>query len=298
MTKPHRTRTASPDRARSSIKRGNTLVIGVLLFGLAVFLFPIVADAINARSHSYSIRSYEDQVARLSPAERDAIRRSAEQRNRDLADAGPSVSDPFADDNASAAPGVSHIDLRQADVIAHLEVPKMNLNLPIFEGIDDSVLQRGVGHIPNSSLPVGGDTTHSVLTAHRGLPTATLFRNLDTLALGDTFFVHSLGNTLGYRVVAIDVVSPSDFHRLRIEQNRDLVTLVTCTPYMVNTHRLLVTGERVPFTAEPPGSGPVAVPPAIRGWLQQWALWLLVPVAGVAVWILVRVRSRYRRSQS
>lgn len=295
MARPRGTYAAQRRQTGDPPTRGNRLLVGVFLLGLAVFLFPMVADAINAQTHTYSVRSYDERVAQLSEAERTAIQRSAEARNQELAGATPSISDPFP--SASAGPeGVSHIDLRTLDeAIGHLEVPAIDLDLPVFEGDGEDVLQRGIGHIPNSSLPVGGDTTHSVLTAHRGLPTSTLFRNLDQVVVGDTFFVHTLGNTLAYRVVAIDIVLPSRFDVLRIQKGRDLVTLITCTPYMVNSHRLLVTGERIPYTEDLRPASP-GLPTPVRGWLDEWGAWLLVLIAGTAFWFIVRSRRRRRQT--
>ncbi len=263
-----------------SAKRRTVAMTVVFMLGLSVFLFPMVADAINAQSQSYSVSSYDDKMAKLPASERDAIRRTADARNEELAGATPRMSDPFPSGTASTPS--SHVDMQKLDeAIGHLEIPQIDLDLPIFEGDHEAVLQRGVGHIPNSSYPVGGTTTHSVLTGHRGQPTATLFRNLDALALGDVFFVHTLGQVMAYRVVIVETVLPTQFEKLRIVKGRDLVTLVTCTPYMINSHRLLVTGERIPYTEDLRPAAPV-VPTPVRGWLSQWGP-LLIGLVSAAV---------------
>lgn len=289
---PPRKRQARVPRHRKDRDTRAWAMRAIFLLGAALFLFPMVADAINARTQTYAISSYEDEVAGLSAAQKRALLQSAVAHNQQLAAATPQLADPFpAGDTAagSAEAPFSHVDLRTLDkAIGHLEIPRLALHLPIFEGTGALVLERGVGHIPNSSLPVGGQTTHAVLTAHRGQPTATLFRNLDKLQLGDQFLVHSLGETLAYRVTAIDVVTPADFQKLRIEPGRDLVTLVTCTPYMINSHRLLVTGERVPYQ---PAAETAVIPRATQFWLREWGPW----IAGLAAAAALLTAARWRR---
>ena len=132
-------------------------------------------------------------------------------------------------------------------MMGYLKIPKIRVTLPIYHGTEERVLQSGVGHVGNTSLPVGGDSTHSVLTGHRGLPSAELFTDLDQLEVGDVFFVKVMHETLAYEVDQILTVLPTQIDALKIEQGQDLMTLVTCTPYSVNTHRLLVRGHRIPY---------------------------------------------------
>ncbi|EGL35415.1 sortase family protein [Parvimonas sp. oral taxon 110 str. F0139] len=138
--------------------------------------------------------------------------------------------------------------LQVGELIGHVEIPKIDENLPIYAGTSEDILQKGAGHLEGSSLPVGGEGTHSVITAHRGLPTAALFTKLDKLQKGDVFFIHNIQTVLAYEVDQILVVEPSDFSPILVESGKDYVTLLTCTPYMVNSHRLLVRGHRIEYT--------------------------------------------------
>ena len=131
-----------------------------------------------------------------------------------------------------------------------IEIPRISVNLPIYHGTSDEVLSSGVGHVLGSSLPIGGADTRSLLTAHRGLPNSKLFTRLDEIIEGDLFFIRVQNNTLAYKVNKIEVINPEEVEKLKIKENEDLISLITCTPYGINTHRLVVTGERVPFDKE------------------------------------------------
>ena len=132
-------------------------------------------------------------------------------------------------------------------IMANIEIPCIDVSLPIYHGTDDDALNNGVGHLKESSLPVGGKSTRSILTGHRGLPTAKLFTRLDELEKGDLFYIHVCNKTLAYRIMKIEIIKPEELDKLDIEEGKDLVTLVTCTPYGINTKRLIVTGERIPY---------------------------------------------------
>ena len=136
------------------------------------------------------------------------------------------------------------------EMIGHIEIPKINQNLPIYAGTSDEVLQKGVGHLEGTSLPIGGNSTHSVLTAHSGLPEATLFTELGRLEIGDKFYIHNIKETMAYQVNQIKVIEPSNFDDLLIDPGHDYVTLLTCTPIMINTHRLIVRAHRVPYVPQ------------------------------------------------
>lgn len=284
-------------RRRATTRRPSVRTIAVaILFvlGLGIFLFPLITTAINARSQSYAVQSYQEWVEALSPSERVELRREAEAHNDTLHGGTAPLEDPFPADGQEppaerSTEGVSHVDLLALETVAHLEIPRLRLDLPVYNGTGDAVLQKGVGHIPNSSLPVGGIGTHAVLTGHRGLPTSTIFRHLDEMEVGDVFYLHALGETLAYQVAEISVVLPGDFGRLGIDQNRDLVTLVTCDPYMINSHRLLVTGERIPFADGLEESIPASARSATQqllAWMAEWGLALggLAALGVVLAW--------------
>lgn len=137
--------------------------------------------------------------------------------------------------------------LEVAEMIGHVEIPRIDQDLPIYAGTSEDVLQKGVGHLEGTSLPVGGNSTHSVLTAHSGLPEATLFTNLKELEIGDKFYIHNIEGVMAYQVDQVKIIEPSDFSELMVAPGHDYVTLLTCTPIMINTHRLLVRGHRVPY---------------------------------------------------
>jgi sortase A len=216
------------------------LLVLVFLAGLALILYPVVSDWYNSLHQSKAVADYTAQVADLDETQYQAVLTRAQQYNESLAQrtgARFSLTDEETEDYLS--------QLNVSDVIGSIEIPSINCTLPIYHTTSESVLEAGVGHLPGSSLPVGGESTHCVLSGHRGLPEAKLFTDLDQLAEGDIFVLRTLGETLTYEVDQILVVDPDDVSALAIVPGEDLCTLVTCTPYGVNTHRLLVRGHRV-----------------------------------------------------
>ena len=166
--------------------------------------------------------------------------------------------------------------------MAYVDIPKIGVYLPVQHGTGADTLEKSVGHVVGTSLPVGGSSTHAVLSAHSGMASSKLFSDIDQLELGDKFFVHVLGDTLAYEVDAINTVLPTDTSLLQIEEGKDLVTLVTCTPFGVNTHRLLVRGHRVPYTPEQE-SATTAEKPAASSWTQHYLIGLGIGLGAVAV---------------
>jgi sortase A len=158
------------------------------------------------------------------------------------------LNDPFKDPRFGENPTYSYLKI--GDIMGYLEVPKVGIALPIYEGTSDAVLKRGSGWLEGSSLPVGGESTHTVLTGHNGLPTSRLFTDITKLEVGDEFFIRNFAEILAYRVVEIQVVEPHEVAGMGIVKGKDLATLLTCYPYMINSHRLLVTGERIPYTGQ------------------------------------------------
>ncbi|HEP1793003.1 TPA: class C sortase [Streptococcus suis] len=156
------------------------------------------------------------------------------------------LQDPYSEEEKAGLAEYARM-LEIKEKIGYVEIPKLNEKIPVYAGTSEEVLQKGVGHLAGSSLPVGGANSHTVLTAHRGLPTASLFTNLDQLKLGDRFYIHNIAEILAYEVDQILVVEPSDFEPVLVVEEKDYATLLTCTPYMVNSHRLLVRGHRIPY---------------------------------------------------
>lgn len=224
------------------------IIICVLIFaaGLSVMLYPAVSNYLHQRHQMGVIDDYREQTEKMSQEQIEALKNDARRYNERLADIAI---------NGSASETSSDLEYQNLlnisdDVMAYITIPVCDISLPIRHGCGEEVLQKSAGHIPESSLPIGGENTHTVITAHRGLPSAKLFTNIDSLKVGDLFFIHGLDETLAYRVNQIKVVLPNDTSDLQITLGKDYATLLTCTPYGINTHRLLVRGERTEYVQE------------------------------------------------
>lgn len=223
-------------------KHLSTIVLVILLLiGLSLLLYPTVSDYWNSFHQTRAIATYAENVAALDNASYDAIWDAARQYNRNLL----SRSNSFLLSEEQKAEYESLLDISGQGVMGYIEIPEIDVSLPIYHGTEDPVLQVAVGHLEWTSLPVGGESTHCVLSGHRGLPSAKLFTNLDKLREGDTFLLRVLDEILTYEVDQILIVEPQDTAALEIAEGEDYCTLVTCTPYGINTHRLLVRGHRI-----------------------------------------------------
>jgi sortase A len=216
----------------------------ILLVGVGLLAYPTFSDWYNQFHQTRAINSYQESVDSLDSADYDKMLEEAHAYNERLSESKPLVNKL---DDEQAAEYDSQLDVTGTGIMAYVEIPKIDCKLPIYHGTDEEVLQVAVGHIPGSSLPVGGESTHAVISSHRGLPSARLFTDLDQLVEGDVFVIHVLNEDLAYEVDQINIVLPSDLSLLGIQDGKDLCTLVTCTPYGVNTHRLLIRGHRVPY---------------------------------------------------
>ena len=221
--------------------RVTLIIVAVGLFGLGLILYPGVADWWNSFHQSRAVAAYAQKVANLDASEYDRILGEAEAYNNKLADNG--INWTMSDEELAAYE--KELDITGTGIMGYLTIPKIDIELPIYHGIDDTVLQIAIGHLMETSLPVGGETSHCVVSGHRGLPSAKLFTDIDKLVEGDTWTVNILNKTLTYEVDQIRVVEPTDLSNLQLEQGKDYFTLVTCTPYGINTHRLLVRGHRI-----------------------------------------------------
>lgn len=215
----------------------------VLLIGLCVLLYPVASEIVSRLTQTATITSYQKAVEKLSDEDIQEMLTAAQDYNKNLYSA--VLSDPFTDDEDVDE---SYAGLLSVDgALGYIEIPKIDVYLPIYYGSTPEVLEKGVGHLKNTSLPVGGASTHAVLTGHRGLPSATLFTDLDQLVDGDVFYIHIFDEVLAYKVNQIKVVEPEDTEDLTIVEGKDYVTLVTCTPYGINTQRLLIRAERTEY---------------------------------------------------
>ena len=234
-------------------KAGNLVISIIFLAGLSLLLYPFVANQWNNYRQKQLISGYEQAVSEKEAAEGidyDAERKKAEDYNEALL---PCVlPDSFALAESSGVDPVymNTLNIAGDEMMGSVEIPKIDIKIPIYHTTEEEVLNKGAGHLEGSSLPVGGANTHAVISAHRGLPSASLFTDLDQMKVGDHFLLHVLDETLCYEVDKISVVKPEDTTALAVEDGQDLVTLLTCTPYGVNTERLLVRGHRVPYVEE------------------------------------------------
>lgn len=241
----HRRRTVgTPEPKRFWLRRnGATLVLtAILIIGIGLLLYPSVSNWWNQKNQSQVVMQYASTVSTMTEEQYSRMLDEADAYNQKLAETGELWS--MTAEEQSEYDSV--LDVDGHGVMGYISIPKINVKLPIYHGTDDSVLQTSIGHLAGTSLPVGGENTHTVLSGHRGLPSARLFTDLDRLTEGDTFTITVLDKTLTYEVDQIRIVDPTDLSDLQIEEGRDLCTLVTCTPYGINTQRLLVRGHRVP----------------------------------------------------
>mgnify|MGYP000847261321 CR=1 FL=1 len=221
----------------------NFLVVIFLLSGVGLLLYPTVSDLWNSYHQSAAILTYEEKIEKMDTHETDEAYAAAEAYNQTLV---KGITPTYRLSEEDKKNYNQLLDVTGTGIMAHVEIPKLGTNVPIYHGTDEAILQVAIGHIPGSSLPVGGQGTHSVISGHRGLPSAKLFTDLDKLKSGDRFKIHVLGKTLTYQVDQSLVVEPDEIDALAIDPEQDYCTLVTCTPYAINTHRLLVRGHRVP----------------------------------------------------
>ncbi|PFN19431.1 class C sortase [Bacillus cereus] len=224
----------------------NIIFGSIFLLGLSIFLYPTVSNWFATRTHYSEVSAYDEAVKKLEQEEINRKETEAREYNKNVQNTTQTFSDPFHENSDEGKS--SYVDmLNIGDVMGYIEIPKIDVNLPIYQGTTEEVLSRGIGQLNESSLPVGGENTHTVLTGHRGLPSALMFTHLDKIEQNDIFYIHSLDKVLAYKVDQIKIVLPNEKEDLLVVQGQDYATLITCTPYGVNTHRLLVRGHRIPY---------------------------------------------------
>ena len=271
------------------IKKNLSSIILVLIFiiGLSLLLYPSFSDYWNSFHQSRAIASYAQSVTTIDDDQYEKMWAQAQEYNTTLA----KKQNRWVLSEEEYEEYEDLLNIGGTGIIGYIEIPNIKVSLPIYHGVDEAVLQIAVGHFEGSSLPVGGEGTHCVISGHRGLPSAKLFTNLDEMEEGDLFMMRVLDETLTYEVDQIRIVEPEDLSALEIEEGKDLCTLVTCTPYGINSHRLLVRGHRVEnlesassirVTADAMQIDPVMVAPVIA-----------VPILLILlIWLLVHYRKR------
>lgn len=225
----------------------------IILTGISLLLYPWISNWLYQSQADSEVNVYHEKVEQMGDAEKEAELKRAEDYNRNLNQAQVTLTDPFIADQQQEAEGLEYdslLNLSGNGMMGYIEIPTISVNLPVYHGTAASTLETGVGHLEGSSLPVGGEGTHAVLTGHTGLNKAKLFTDLTEVKKGDLFFLHVSGRDMAYEVNEIKIIEPEDISTLLVRPGEDLVTLVTCTPYGVNTHRLCVTGTRTEYTED------------------------------------------------
>lgn len=272
-------------------KTNKIFIVIIFLFGLSLLLYPFIANQWNDYRQKRLISSYDQTVAEQEASEGidyEAEWERAEAYNEALL---PSIlPDSFAVAEASGEDEeyMSCLNITGNGMMGKVEIPKIDITIPIFHTTEEEVLQNAAGHLEGSSLPIGGENSHAVISAHRGLPSAALFTDLDKLEEGDHFLLHILDDTLCYQVDKISVVEPEDTAVLAVEDGEDLVTLLTCTPYGVNSHRLLVRGHRVPYELEEIKDEKLSL--TNMSLHTNYLLWVIVGLVVTAIFSLVLYR--------
>ena len=243
---------------------------------LGLLLYPLAGELLSEKYHSDIETAYTAAIEDSNADELEQQRQAAQQYNAMLAGAA------ITEGGASTPPLAYAQQLTVGGVMAYVDIPKINVYLPVQHGTDADTLEKSVGHVAGTSLPVGGSSTHAVLSAHSGLASSKLFSDIDQLAEGDTFYIHVLGDTLAYKVDAVHAVLPTDTSRLQIEGGKDYVTLVTCTPFGINTHRLLVRGHRMPYVPKQEATA-AAEKPVASSWTRHYLTGLGIGLGAVAV---------------
>lgn len=277
MIRPGQTALKTKEAVMKKIKLIFSLIL--IFSGIALASYPVISNMLAQKNASSAIMEYNAQVETIQEEKLDAAKEAIRQYNEQL---GKAVLTEEENDSKAAAGRVELIDA--GEILGYLTIPVIDLNLPVYYGTSASVLEKGVGYMEESSFPLGGESTHCVLTGHRGLPSAELFTHMDKVAKGDQFYIHILDEILAYEVDQIKVVEPELTDDLEIIPGKDYTTLVTCTPYSINTHRLLVRGHRVPYTGEEKIKTKSQIRPAAmaRRVLDVWP-WFLIMLAGIVI---------------
>lgn len=266
------------------------------LAAFSLILYPVVSNYINQMNSTTIATDYEQEVSHLSEEQENEMIKQAQDYNESLIGIG-SIADPFSESNENQTEEDEYNKLLKIDdtgMMGYIDIPKIDIVLPVYHGTSEKVLQSGVGHLKNTSLPVGGESCHAVLSGHRGLANAKIFTDLNKMEIGDVFYFKVLHHTFAYQVDQILTVLPSETDALQIEKGKDYVTLVTCTPYAVNTHRLLVRGTRIPYEEAKKVDEEVGLHRTIP-------FYMIVLIGGIAavviIWISTKISSRRKEKE-
>lgn len=261
------------------------ILVGLMIIGAGLIIYPSFSDYWNSFTQSRVIMNYADSISGMDPEEYERIMSSARQFNEELKE----KESRWTMTEEERSRYMSELNADGAGSMGYITIPKVDIMLPVYHGTEEKVLQSAIGHIEGSSLPVGGEGTHCVLSGHRGLPSARLFTDLDKLKEGDTFTLTIMNEMLTYQIDQVRIVDPTDYSLLQLEEGADYCTLLTCTPYGINTERLLVRGKRI---ANPNGEAKV-VADAIQVEATYVAPFIAVPIIFVLLlWMVIAARAR------
>lgn len=244
----------------------------IILVGVGILVYPSVSEYLFEKNSSVAVSTYDDSIRRMEQAHMDELRSQAEAYNQRLAE-NNGFSKPALDEYNNPITPEDYWDILDVDgngMMGYITIPRIHVTIPMYHGTSEEVLQVAIGHLQNTSLPVGGESTHAVLSGHRGLPSKALFTDLDQVQIGDVFYLTVLNETIYYQVDQILTVLPNETDALAITKGEDHVTLVTCTPYGVNSHRLLVRGTRMDYTPETGEAAPAGE--------VELSLWMKMPM--------------------
>lgn len=281
-------------------------IVLFFLAGIGAVLYPLVSNLLYEKNQSHVLAEYDQAVAQQEAQALERELEAAREYNRSLLESEAFLTDPFDPAlvlDPTVEPYASLLNLEGDGIMGYVNIPKISVNLPIYHGTTTQVLEKGVGHLQNTSLPVGGESTHSVLTGHTGLAGKRLFTDLSQLEMGDVFYLHILGQTLAYQVTEIFIVEPDDTQHLVVEQGEDLVTLLTCHPYGLNTHRLLVRGSRIPYEEAVEQEQQEQAHPVVSVWEQEYrksivlCLAIYAPITLIII-LVILLRRRKKRKDS
>ena len=277
-------------KGRISDRLFTIILVSVMLAGIGLLAYPSLADYWNSFHQSRAVMSYAEHVSDMNAEEYDRLLSEAKVYNERFAENGLEWN--VTDEERAEYESVLNVD--GSSVMGYIRIPKIDVMLPVYHGTSERILQTSIGHLEGSSLPVGGESTHCLLSGHRGLPSARLFTDLDQLREGDTFTITVLNDTLTYEVDHIWIVEPEDLSHLTIEEGQDLCTLITCTPYGINTHRLLVRGHRIPNV----DGGAMVVADAIQIRPVFIAPFLAIPILVLLlIWMLISTSMSRRKTR-
>lgn len=273
------------------MKKKMFTICTVLLFlaALCLTLYPLISNYVNQKYASQIHTAYQEVMEQVDDAALLRTKELAVAYNRSIVP-GASTEDAYSQEGllAASADYDSQLNIAGNGIMGYVEIPKISVNLPIYHGTENDSLERGIGHLLGSSLPVGGESTHTILSGHSGMASQKMFTDLEQLIIGDVFYLHVLDETLAYQVVEINTVLPYDTSLLGIAPGEDLCTLVTCTPYGVNTHRLLVRGSRIPYEeAEQLMEETASEEAAASTWEEKYLQGVILGIAAALVLILV-----------